>query len=102
MSELGGSSTTLNPEFRNEFKIFFNLGGPSTTFDPELRNEFKNFSNPGGSFHNFWSWTLKWILKFFQSGGSILQLFILNWEMKEIQVSCNIKCITAISNLQVQ
>ena len=66
----------LNSEMNLKF-FFQSGGGPSTTFDPELGNEFKNFSN-----HNFWSWTQKWILKFFQSwGGSMPQLLIQNWEM---------------------
>ena len=56
----------------------------STTFDPELRNELKNFSNPREHpFHNFWSYTQKWTLKFFQSwGGSIPKLLILNSVIK--------------------
>ena len=38
----------------------------------------------GVPFHNFLPYTQKCILKFFQSwGGSIPQLFILNWEMKD-------------------
>ena len=37
-----------------------------------------------GPFHYFWSWTQKWIQNFFQSWGSIPQLFILNSEMKDL------------------
>ena len=47
----------------------------------EMNSKF--FSNPGeGPFHNFWSWTQKWIQIFFQSWRrSIPQLLILNSEM---------------------
>ena len=58
----------------------------STNFYPELRNEFNFFSN---------------------LRDSIPQLFILNSEMKDLHwylvwLSCNIKHITAISNLHFQ
>ena len=63
------------------------LGGVhSTTFDSELRNEFKFFPILGGPFHNFWSWTQKWKI--------YIDIFY--------GLSCNIKCITAISNLHFQ
>ena len=42
-----------------------------------------------------------------QDGGSILQFLVLSWEMKDLHWyllwgSCNIKCITSISNLHFQ
>ena len=49
---LGGHSTTVDPELRNQFKNVSTLGINSTTVDPELRNEFKDFSTLGGPFHN--------------------------------------------------
>ena len=49
-------------------------------FPPDVR------SGVGGPFHNFWSWTEKWNI--------YIDIFY--------GVSCNIKHITAISNLHFQ
>ena len=64
----------------------FSLGVHCTTFDPEVRNEVKNFSKMGGPLHNFSSWTQKWKI--------YIDIFY--------GVSCNIKHITAFSNLHSQ
>ena len=51
------------------------------TLKSEMNSKF--FQSWRGPFHNFWPWTQKWTLKFFQSwGGSIPQLLILNSEIK--------------------
>ena len=96
----------LNSEMNS--KIFQSWGVHSTTFDPELRNEFKIFPILGCPFHNFWSWTQKWILKFFKSLRDPFQNFW-TWTQKlkfgidiSYGVSSNIKYITDISNLHFQ
>ena len=65
-------------------------------------------SDPGGSIPQLLILNSEMNLKIFPIlGGSIPQLLILNWEMKDYidifyGVSCNIKCITGISNLHFQ
>ena len=62
------SKMNLNifPILEGPFQNFWSW--TQTTYDPEVRYECKNFSNPVGVHLTTWSWTEKWIKKFFQSG----------------------------------
>ena len=48
---MGGHSTTVDPELKNEFRNFSIMRVPSTTCDPELRNELKFLKSWGVPVH---------------------------------------------------